>query len=131
MLKSLLDNKMRDERLSVRKAARMIGISHVTLIRALAGNTSQDVDTLDKITRWLGVQMSDVLNIEQGKALEERIAHLVRTQPEFAKILEQTLVEVDRGNLTKEDLAEIVAFANYRLGRRGNVAKVRNDEEGG
>lgn len=76
--------------ISVRKAAEHIGISHVTLLRILKGETPS-LDTLDKLSAWTGTDLAYMLQL-LGYRLEleskeaARLARLMENNPACGKI---------------------------------------------
>ena len=60
MLAQLLKEKMQKENLSLRAAASEVGVSHVTIVRALK-EEPLDLDTIIAISNWLGISPSVVL----------------------------------------------------------------------
>src|SRR5687768_10090744 len=61
MLQILLENAMREKRLSAREAAEEIKVSHTTILRALKGE-AVDVETIIKFANFLNIRPSELLN---------------------------------------------------------------------
>ena len=63
MLAMHLKSKMKEEKLSVRAAAKSIGLGASTLSRLLQGNSNENVPDLDSINRavkWVGKSLVDL-----------------------------------------------------------------------
>ena len=125
MLKELLKEELQKRNMSVRDAGREIGVSHTTIARILAGIPA-DVTTLRKVCDFLGVQVSSVLNVEDKSplGLASKIALVVEREPKLAKVFSDAMEAVNSGNLTTDDLADIVGYAAYKI----NLT--RKDNEG-
>ncbi len=114
MLRTLLLNKIRESGISERQAGREIGIAHTTVGRLLNGDHC-DYPTLKKISEWLGVPISTLLDGEAGTDLASKIALLVETEPALAKVLNEAMDKVLRGEVKPEVLRELIAYMSYRL----------------
>ncbi|MBN2500248.1 MAG: helix-turn-helix transcriptional regulator [Anaerolineales bacterium] len=117
MLAQLVEDKLKETGLSLRKAADKIGIAHTTLSRAIQGYTV-DVDTLIAICNWLEVSPSSVLNAEgiTEDALAAKIALVVQSYPQVKEIFETALDRLEAGEVDQQAINELVSFAAFRLG---------------
>jgi len=103
--------------LSVRRAADNIGISHVTLLRILSGETP-NLETLSKLSQWTHVDLAFLLELlgyhVQVKNEEmDRLARLVQYDPTYRRLF--ALVE----KLGPEELEFAVDYLGYLSWRLG------------
>ena len=78
--------------LSVRKASDHIGISHVTLLRILSGETP-NLETLSKLSEWTHTDLTFLLEllgyqVETDNKEAERLARLVQYDPLYGRLFE-------------------------------------------
>lgn len=123
MLAGILKDELSKRGLSTRDAARQIGVAHTTVARIL-NNVPVDIGTLRKVCDYLGLQVSSVLNVEDKSplGLASKIALVVEKQPELGKVFSDAVDAVVNGELTNDDLADIVGYAAYKINlvRKGN-----------
>jgi len=118
MLGALVQYKLQQDKLTVREGANRAGVSHTTLARIIQGSPV-DIDTLVKICDWMEIQPADALNsmaLKGDEKLISSIAILVEREPVLAKLFKDAMADVERGNLSPEDIREIISYAAYRLG---------------
>ena len=122
MLDQILKEELAKRGLSIREAAREIGVAHTTVARMVQGITV-DIGTLQKTCDWLGIQLSTVLNVEDKSelGLTSKLAMILEKQPELAGVFAEALDELEAGHLTTADLADIMGYAAYRI----NLGKQR------
>lgn len=122
MLDKILKDELTKRGLSIREAAREIGVAHTTVARMVQGITV-DIGTLQKTCDWLGIQLSTVLNVEDKSelGLTSKLAMILEKQPELAGVFAEALDELEAGRLTTADLADIMGYAAYRI----NLGKQR------
>jgi transcriptional regulator with XRE-family HTH domain len=108
---------MEAEKLSLRKAAEQIGVSHSTLSRVLGGE-SFDVPTLEGISEWLGVDPGVLLGAKPGsrQELSIRIEQMLKANPDLSAVFEEALKRLDAGEVSSQAISELIAYAGYRLG---------------
>jgi transcriptional regulator with XRE-family HTH domain len=123
MLPQLVRDKMKEGNgLSVRAAARQIGVAHTTLGRFLQGQQI-DLDTLEAISKWVGVDPSTALDADQeASPLEKKIAVLLQADPRLERIFTEAVDRIASGQATPELLEDLVEYAAYKL----NVPKDGN-----
>jgi len=117
--------------LSVRRAADHIGISHVTLLRILSGETP-NLETLHKLSDWTHSDLAFLLQllgyeIETSHAEMDRLARLIEYNPTYRRLF--NLVD----KLGPEELEFAVDYLEYltwRLGGQGSKEGVP-DRAGG
>jgi DNA-binding Xre family transcriptional regulator len=117
MLKELVEARLKDQRLSVRQAAQELGISHTTIHRVLAGEAI-DLDTVIKLCKWLGVRPSDILDVDaadETTSAAATIALVIAQEPRLGALLTDLSKDLKAGNVSPEDVKDIVAYALYRL----------------
>lgn len=114
-LASLLRERMDIENLSVRAAAEKIGVSHSTVARAVNGETVE-VDTLVKITDFLGIPVESVLDIKDSPdELLEQIVMILSIEPELSRVFGKIARKISNKEMDPKVLSEIAAFSAYRL----------------
>jgi transcriptional regulator with XRE-family HTH domain len=115
MLVAMLDKEIKKRGLSVREAAKQIGVSHTTIFRVLAG-TPIDVDTLVAIANWLNVRPSALLNsMSEATPLPELITALVERNPKLEQVLRNATNAIKNGQADPAIIEDIVAYAFYKL----------------
>jgi len=118
MLAALVKYKLEKDHLTIRDGARSVGVSHTTLARIINGSPV-DIDTLVRVCNWLGIEPADALNSEavgiSGSKLAASIAILVEKEPALASMFREALEDVEKGNLSPQDVQEIIQYAAYRL----------------
>lgn len=116
MLSTILREELGKRNVTVREAARQIGVAHTTVARILAG-VPADIATLQKVCGWIGIPVSNVLNVEDKSTigLANKIALIIEKEPALAKVFAEAVQEIEAGNMTSSDLADIAGYAAYRL----------------
>jgi len=117
MLKNLVIEKMRERGLSARAVARECNVAHTTINRVLEGKPV-DLTTLEAIAEWLGVNLSTVLGTTEGD-LATQISLLIQMEPELARVFGEAMDGVLKGDYSRKDIEDIVAYATFRLQPRG------------
>jgi transcriptional regulator with XRE-family HTH domain len=118
MLAALILQKLQEDNITRREAAKRVGVSHTTLKRIIEGSPA-DVDTLLKLCDWMEIEPADALNsmaLKGDNKLVSAIAILVEREPGLAKLFKDAMEDVEKGNLSPDDIREIIAYAAYRLG---------------
>ena len=114
MLSEFLKKEMQARDLSVRQAAKEIGVSHSTIFRVLRGDPF-DVQTLVQISNWLNVRPSTLLdNIGKSNTINQ-IALLVESNPGITGILDEALEAVSKQQADPAIVQDIIAYAMYKL----------------
>ncbi len=127
MLAKLLGNRVRERGISVREASRQIGVAHTTIIRIMNGKPA-DIDTLEAVCKWMGVKVSDVLEVNTTGSVASKIALLVERIPALGTTLTQAVAAVEAGDISDEDLREIVQYAMYKIGT-GNANRLSQENQ--
>jgi transcriptional regulator with XRE-family HTH domain len=117
-LKLLLERKMRDEGLSLREAAKKIGVSHNTIVHVRKGDEI-DLGTLFKISNWLNVLPATLLNSANDDALAMQIAVLLERNPTLASVFRDALQKVVSEEIDLSIIEEVVAYAVFRMMTKG------------
>jgi transcriptional regulator with XRE-family HTH domain len=115
MLTNLMNEALKSRGVSVREAARQMSVAHTTIIRVLRGKNI-DLPTLHVVCTWLGVNPAEVLGANHEGGVASKIALLVESSPELGRVLAEAVRQWEDGQLTDEDIREIIAYANYRIG---------------
>jgi transcriptional regulator with XRE-family HTH domain len=105
MLANLAHIKIEKERLSVRRAAREIGISHATLLHLLRGRTLE-MTSIEKVCRWLGVPVAAVLG---------PLPEPAPGSSELAQVVAQLLALAEIGGISEADAREITNFIRWKM----------------
>lgn len=117
--------------LSIRAAAREIGVAHTTLNRVIDGQDI-DVGTIVKVCDWLGVPVSTALNTFSSKeTLPEKLAVLIEAEPKLKEVFEQAMGDLENGSLSTNDLSDIVSYAAYKINLKREVSNVESQGKGG
>ena len=129
----LLEERMGERGLSLRKAGREIGVAHTTLARIINGEP-YDVATAEKIADWLGVPVSTLLDTggasEGRDTLAAKIAAVLETQPRLARVFEEAMERVLNGEMSNEAFRDLAAYAAFKLQLvEENDAKSRQQSE--
>jgi transcriptional regulator with XRE-family HTH domain len=133
VLSTLIQEKVRRENISIREAARRVGVSATTISRTMEGE-SVDVETLIKICDWLGVSPSNVIDsyLPSTDGLGKSVAAILETNPKLAEVFGEAIQRIAMGELPPDTLRDIVAYARYRLdlevGNEENKTNIRSIE---
>ncbi len=106
--------------MSVREAAREIGISHSTLIAAREGSRKTDVETALAIAKWLGVPLSTLIvdadkEAQERRAVYQAIDMVLQAAPELEQVFLTAAKELEQGVLQLSDFRDIVEYATYKI----------------
>jgi transcriptional regulator with XRE-family HTH domain len=117
-LSDYLKSEIARRSLSVRKAADHIGISHVTLLRILSGETP-NLDTLHKLSDWAHADLAFLLqllgyHVEIKNVEMDRLARLVEFDPSYRRLFD--LIE----KLGPDELEYAVDYLEYLTWRLGS-----------
>lgn len=117
MLSILLAEKCREEGLSAHEAAKAVGVSHTTILRAQRG-VVVDLPTLIKIAAWLGVKPATLHNSMslEPDALPDKIAAALEVQPELAKVFRNAVEAVVERGVSPALIREIALFSAFAIG---------------
>jgi lambda repressor-like predicted transcriptional regulator len=113
-----LKEKLQKEGISIRGAAREIGVSHTTLLRVL-DNQPIDVDTLVKTCDFIGIAPSfvlDTMSSDKHASLEAKMKMIARRYPRVEAVFEEALRRLEAGEVEQQAVDDLVSFAAYRLG---------------
>lgn len=121
MLKQILEKELKERSLSSRGAADAIGTSHTTILRALRGDVV-DLDTVLKVSDWLHIRPSTLLN-SMGKTatLSDTIAAIVERNPHLNQVLSDATAAVRSGTADPAIIEDIVAYSLYKLNLIGET----------
>lgn len=126
-LSEYLKSEIARRNLSVRKAADHIGISHVTLLRILSGETP-NLETLNKLSEWTRTDLAFLLellgyHVETENAEADRLARLVEYDPLYRRLF--SLLE----RLGHDELAFAVEYLEYLTWRFSSQGEQKEKEE--
>ena len=115
----LVAQALKDRKLSLRKAAKEIGLAHTTVARLVQGE-SYDVRTLLQVCSWLRVKPCDVLNAEGEvggpSQVASQLAVFLQLHPGLMAKMEEVLGGQGKNPLRTETVQEILAYLSYRIG---------------
>jgi transcriptional regulator with XRE-family HTH domain len=116
MLITKLSQEMKEKGISTRQVAQMAKVSHTTILRALRGKTV-DVGTIVKISEWLRVKPSTLLNsmITTEEGLPDQIAVLLESSPQLAKELGKAIKAIKSGQVSHAIIDDIAAYTAYKI----------------
>lgn len=115
MLKAKLAQEMKNKGLSTRQVAKDIGTSHTTILRALRGE-AVDVGTIVKMSEWLGVKPSTLINsMASISALPDQIAVMLGKHPRLENEFEQAIKKILDGTVDPSIIEDIAAYASYKI----------------
>jgi transcriptional regulator with XRE-family HTH domain len=111
-----LKEKCQTEKLSSRQAADKVGVSHATILRALRGDIV-DLETLIKLSGWLGVKPASLLNsfAKSPDMLPDQIAVVIERHPKLRDLFTKVMTEIAEERAPVDVIDDIVAFAAYKL----------------
>ena len=114
----MLQDQLRERDLSLRAAAKEIGVAHTTLARILEGYPA-DLETLEKICIWLELPLSSLLDIQIEKDdLLDKLNALLAIEPALKEVIVQGLEMMEKGIVPPQVLREVVNYAAYKLNLR-------------
>lgn len=115
MLAKMLQDEMNRRGISIRKAAKQIGVAHTTIGRVLEGK-QVDLDTVQSISKWLNINVSDAVNATDTDAdLVTLISSVLQRNPPLRKELTEAAGKLNNGEIGLRDLEDILAFIAFRI----------------
>jgi len=122
MLRKILESRIAEKQLSNRAAATEIGIAHTTLNRILEGGQIE-LDTILKIATWSGIPPATLMGIETG---DNDVNLLIAAIPGLKEVLSEAAEKVKSGELDVSALADITAYARFRVLEKDDRSKRKN-----
>ena len=127
MLGTLLRDEMRHQGLSVRSAAKAIGVAHTTVQRALDGE-NLDLSTSEKICKWLKIPLSQLIDTNSGDDdhladLSKKMIVLLAKMPRLSVVMTDLFTAMTNGELTSNEVEDILSYAEFRLQQRKRDAR--------
>ena len=116
MLATLLKEKCKTLDYSSRQAAKEVGVSHATILRALRGDVI-DLETLIKMSDWLNVKPHTLRNTFSSfdAGLADRIAVIIDRHPKLRSVFAKAIELIVNDEADPYILDDIAAYAVYRL----------------
>lgn len=128
MFREILENELQRRGLSVREAAKEIGISHTTLHAAKDGTRNLDVGTALLIAKWLKVPLSTIVEeanpdeYERNETLQA-IQLVLEAAPELEQTFREAAKALSAGTLSLTDFRDITEYAAYKIRIRREQAE--------
>ena len=123
ILQKLLKEHIDKDHLSMRAAAKQIGVAHTTLIRIVNGEAC-DMPTLQKLADWLEVSPSSLLDTIESDDITKVVASIISADPILAEAFILAGQHVIDGEMTPEELREIAIYAAWRFSVKKNANKL-------
>lgn len=116
MLGKLLLDEINERRLSIRAAARQIGIAHTTLQRVLRDNPT-DLKTIKAIGEWLKIDIPTALGMKEDQFtnINAKLNIIFQRIPALADMLEEIFEEFDAGVIPISEIEEVIKYTTFRL----------------
>jgi transcriptional regulator with XRE-family HTH domain len=116
MLPKILKSELQRRDLSVRDAAKEIGVAHTTIFRMLAGEHA-DLPTLEKLSKWMNIPVTTLItsSYEDGDTFVNKFAMVVEREPKIANAFQQAMDCILAGEISEEDILDIVSYTTYKL----------------
>ncbi len=134
MFRTILENELERRNMSIREAAREIGISHTTLIAARDGTRAIDVGTALAIAKWVGVPLSTLVEeanpaeFEKNSVLQA-LKIVLEAAPELEQVFREAANELAAGTLSLSDFRDITEYAAYKIRIRREQAQANEQKK--
>lgn len=122
LLADLVRKKMDEEKLSLRNAAKRIGVSHTTVSRLLEG-VQPDLNTVTKFCDWCKVSPTQVLDVSYNATISEeenilkQLSIIITSDPRLKRIF-STLLGLDgTTRIPDRTIIEILDFIAFKVSR--------------
>ncbi len=134
MFRTILENELERRNMSIREAAREIGISHTTLIAARDGTRAIDVGTALAIAKWVGVPLSTLVEEANPEEFEKNkifqaLQIVLEAAPELEQVFKQAANELAAGTLSLSDFRDITEYAAYKIRIRREQAEANEKKK--
>jgi transcriptional regulator with XRE-family HTH domain len=115
-LGQLLRDELEARHMSPRQLSLETGLSQTTITRVMAGLTV-DFETVLTVCNWLGINPIDAFDHPDATTSENarKIAVLMEREPELGAVFTAALNEVEAGNMSSDDLRDIIEYATFKL----------------
>src|SRR5512146_439308 len=105
MFRTILENELERRGLSIREAAKEIGISHTTLMAARDGTRALDVGTALRIAKWVGVPLSTLVeeanpDEQEKNEVMQAFQLVLEAAPELEHVFKEAAKELAAGTLS-------------------------------
>ncbi len=129
MLRRLLEEELKRRGMTVREAAKEIGVSHTTIYDIIKKDRPMQVETANLICKWLGVSLTTaVSNPSEQDQTAAVIAVLLRKVPELGRVFQEAATAVTDGEMKPEDFLAVIEFAAFQIQKRKELSKEREQE---
>lgn len=114
MIGELLQNKIRENGISKREAARQIGVAHTTVNRIIKG-VPPDLPTIYAVSEWLGVNPSVLIDIDSQNNLAAKVTAILQQNPKLAEVFAEAFSRVEDGRMSPSEVEDLIAYMTFRL----------------
>jgi transcriptional regulator with XRE-family HTH domain len=127
LMAKLLSETMAENGLSMRQAAKQIGVSHATIMRVLNGDPS-DLETARKIAGWLRVPVVDLLDLQEDETdtLARLISAVFHQEPALVEIFDEAMKKVLQGDIPPRLIREAGWYLTFRINSQEAFEKSNN-----
>jgi len=116
LIAKLLEEAQAQQGLSDRALAARANVAHTTIGRLKKGE-SADLETIDKIASYLGVNTTSLLTAAGigPDDLAAKIAVILQREPKLAEVFDKALDRVLEGKMQLSTLRDLASYAAFRL----------------
>lgn len=115
MIETYLKDEIRNRGISIRTAAREMGVAHTTIRRALQGN-DVDLSTVTAISKWLKVDVVNLLSVSSNPTIRNQLCLSLERNPWLFAIFSELANDSDL--LIERDLEDLLEYARFILTKR-------------
>jgi transcriptional regulator with XRE-family HTH domain len=116
MLPVILKKELINRRLSIREAARQMGIAHTTLIRILQ-DEAVDLSTLDRVGAWMQSPVSAIIDCRRRgfPNVLNALSLCLSQNPKLEKALYEMVAKVEDGLIDSGIIEDVMAYITFRV----------------
>ena len=129
LLHTLLNAKISQQNISVREAARSIGISHSTLERFLDGKMRPNIDSTVLISRWLGVDPSVIIENSGPSGRRDDVTEFLSAYPELLDLFRDVLNGIKNNEVAPDIVNELIQYIRFKLSYKDSAWRDKNKTE--
>lgn len=114
MIQQILQDEIKSRNISAREVARQSGVAHTTIMRILEGK-NVDLDTLNKISDWLNVDVSYLVDLNNKDNVASRIAAVLDKNSQLKVVFLDLIEKLNSQEIDSRDLEDIMVYIAFRL----------------